>query len=345
MENQERKVIIIGAEGQDGYWLSKLLIEKKYTVYGLKRRHFRESGVKKQQSDDGCVIPLYADITDFQSILSCINEIKPDEIYNLAGLSDVSLSWRQPVLTAQVNALGVVRILEAVKMCAPKARVFQASSSEMFGSQVSAGILNESSPFMPRNPYGTAKLYAHAICVNYRESFGVHVASGILFNHESVRRDVNFVTRKITSGVAEIYTNKREILELGNIDAVRDWGHARDYVRAMWMMQQQETPTDYIIATGIGRTVRDFVIEAFAVVGIKILWRGKGMLEIGVDADSGRTLVKISPKLYRYPANDSILGTPEKIEQELGFKCEISFSQMISEMVEHDVRLCGKECI
>ncbi|MBQ8724571.1 MAG: GDP-mannose 4,6-dehydratase, partial [Oscillospiraceae bacterium] len=253
----------------------------------------------------------------------------------------VATSWEQPIATAEIDAMGVTKMLEAIRIVKPEARFYQASTSEMFGL-VQEMPQTEKTPFYPRSPYGVAKLYGHWITKNYRESYGLYACSGILFNHESERRGLEFVTRKITDAVAKISAGKQEYMELGNMDSKRDWGHSKDYVKAMWLMLQQDTPDDYVIATGETRTVREFVEIAFSHVGIEIEWQGSGVDEIGINKANGKTVVKVNPKFFRPAEVDVLLGNPAKAEAALGWKREISFSQLVERMVKNDVALLNK---
>lgn len=333
-----KRAMITGLEGQDGYFLSKLLLEKGYEVYGIARKHTYQAQQDSNELAQNQVHTLYGDLTDFTSVFDCIKTIHPHEIYNLAGQSHIPTSWKQPVFTAQVNALGAVRLLESIHLLDRNIRFFQASTSEIFGLSGEL-YLDENSPCIPRNPYGTAKVFAHTASANYRESYRLYACCGILFNHESTRRSPGFVTRKISHSVARIALGMEEVLELGNLDAVRDWGHAEDYVRAMWMMLQEDQPQDYIIATGEGHSVRDFVTAAFAVVGKELDWHGEETHEIAVDRQSGREVVRVNPAFYRYPRKDSIVGNPTKIKKELGFSCQHSFTDIVEEMVKYDYNL------
>ncbi len=317
-----KRALITGVTGQDGAYLAQLLLSEGYEVYGLLRRsasadvigeRLRWLGVYDQ------VRFLDGDMIDLSSILRVFHESKPDEVYNLAAQSFVKSSWDQPLLTGQVTALGATNVLEALRLAAPEARFYQASSSEMYG-RVQNPVQSEVTPFYPRSPYAVAKLYAHWITVNYRESFGLHASSGILFNHESPLRGIEFVTRKVSSAVARIKLGLQDKLELGNIDAKRDWGHARDYVRAMWLMLQQPTPDDYVIATGRTETVRDMCQIAFGHVGLK--------------ADNH---VVISEKLFRPAEVDILLGDASKARRVLGWEPTIDLETLICEMVESDL--------
>lgn len=336
-----KNALITGINGQDGSYLSELLLEKGYEVYGILRR--------KSVVDYGNVAHLkdkihfiYADMTDVVSLISAMRESKADEVYNLAAQSFVATSWDQPIVTTEIDALGVTNLLEAIRVVNPKARYYQASTSEMFG-KVQAIPQDENTPFYPRSPYGVAKLYGHWITKNYRESFGLFTCSGILFNHEGERRGKEFVTRKITDTVARIKLGVADCLELGNLDAKRDWGHSKDYVRAMWLMLQQDEPDDYVVATGETRTVREFVEAAFKKVDIDIEFSGTGVDEVGKDKATGKILVKVNPKFFRPAEVELLIGNPKKAEEKLGWKREISFDDLVGRMVENDLKLVQKE--
>ena len=288
---------------------------------------------------------IYADMTDIVSLVNAMKVSDADEVYNLAAQSFVATSWEQPLATADINALGVTNMLEAIRTVKPEARFYQASTSEMFGL-VQEIPQKETTPFYPRSPYGVAKLYGHWITKNYRESYGMYACSGILFNHESERRGKEFVTRKITNAVAGIKLGLQEQLELGNMDAKRDWGHSKDYVKAMWLMLQQPQPDDYVIATNETRTVREFVEIAFRKVGIELEWSGSGVDETGTEKGTGRVLVKVNKEFFRPAEVELLLGNPEKAEKNLGWKREISFEELVERMVENDMRLTAEaaEC-
>jgi len=332
-----KHALITGIIGQDGSYLAELLLEKGYEVYGIMRR--------KSVVDYGNVAHLtnqihfiYSDMTDVISLISAMRISQADEVYNLAAQSFVATSWEQPIATAEIDALGVTNMLEAIRMVKPACRFYQASTSEMFGL-VQEMPQSERTPFYPRSPYGVAKLYGHWITKNYRESYNLFTCSGILFNHESERRGLEFVTRKISNAAARIFYGKQDCVELGNMDAKRDWGHSKDYVRAMWLMLQQEKPDDYVVATGETRTVREFVETAFHHVGMEIVWKGTGVDEIGIDKKSGKTIVKVNPKFFRPAEVEVLLGDPTKAETVLGWKREISFSQLVERMVQRDLQL------
>lgn len=336
-----KSALITGITGQDGSYLSELLLEKGYKLYGLMRR--------KSVVDYGNVAHLknkiqfiYADMTDLASLSNALKLSQADEVYNLAAQSFVATSWEQPLATAEIDAIGVTNMLEAIRMLKPDARFYQASTSEMFGL-VQEIPQSESTPFYPRSPYGVAKLYGHWITKNYRESFGLYACSGILFNHESERRGLEFVTRKITHAVARIKLGLQDCLELGNMDAKRDWGHSKDYVRAMWLMLQQEMPDDYVIATNETRTVREFVQAAFQCVGIELSFSGTGVDEIATDKATGKVLVKVNPAFFRPAEVELLLGNPAKAEAALGWKREIPFAELVDRMVKNDLQIVQKE--
>lgn len=330
-----KTAVIFGSDGQDGYYLVRHLLEQEYQVYGVMRKKTRY-----QQDNDLLANPryhqLYADLMDLTSLINAIGQAKPEEIYNLAGLSEIPISWIQPSLTAEVNAIGVTRLLEAVRVLDPNIRLFQASSSEMFGDNPN-NPLNEDSSFCPRNPYGTAKVFAHWTVSNYRAHYGLYACSGILFNHESPRRSPEFVTRKIAKAAAELKLGRQDALELGDLYAVRDWGHAADYVRAMWMLLQQPEPDDYVVATGVGHTVKEFAQTAFQAAGITLAWEGEGMDETARDAATGRLMIRVNPKLCRNVKDDRIVGDPAKITKTIGFKPTYTFEEMVAEIVNKDL--------
>ena len=336
-----KNALITGITGQDGSYLAELLLEKGYNVYGIMRR--------KSVVDYGNVDHIkdkirfiYGDMTDLISLINAMKISQADEVYNLAAQSFVSTSWEQPLATAEIDAIGVTNMLEAIRTVKPSAHFYQASTSEMFGL-VQEMPQTEKTPFYPRSPYGVAKLYGHWITKHYRESYGLYACSGILFNHESERRGKEFVTRKITDAVARIKQGLQEYVELGNMDAKRDWGHSKDYVRAMWLMLQQEEPDDYVIATNETRTVREFVETAFSHVGITVQWQGTGVDEIGADAATGKTIVKVNRKFFRPAEVEVLLGNPAKAETKLGWRREIPFADLVKRMVENDMALVAEE--
>lgn len=336
-----KRALITGINGQDGSYLAELLLEKGYEVYGiLRRKSVVDYGNVDHIKDK--IHFIYADMTDVVSLISAMRESMADEVYNLAAQSFVATSWEQPLLTANIDALGVTNMLEAIRTVKPEARYYQASTSEMFG-KVQAIPQDETTPFYPRSPYGVAKLYGHWITKNYRESFGLFACSGILFNHEGERRGLEFVTRKITNTVARIKCGLQDHLELGNMDAKRDWGHSKDYVKAMWLMLQQDEPDDYVVATGETRTVREFVEIAFKKAGYDIVFEGTGVDEVGKDKATGKVLVKVNPKFFRPAEVELLIGSPKKAEEKLGWKREISFDEMVERMVKNDMELTQKE--
>ena len=336
-----KNALITGITGQDGSYLAELLLEKGYNVYGIMRR--------KSVVDYGNVDHIkdkihfiYADMTDVVSLMNAMKISNADEVYNLAAQSFVATSWEQPLATADIDAIGVTNMLEAIRNVKPEAHFYQASTSEMFGL-VQEMSQTEKTPFYPRSPYGVAKLYGHWITKNYRESYNLFACSGILFNHESERRGKEFVTRKITYSVARIKQGVQDHIELGNLDSKRDWGHSKDYVRAMWLMLQQDQPDDYVIATNETRTVREFVETAFGHVGIKLNWEGTGIDEVGKDAETGKVLVKVNKDFFRPAEVDVLLGNPAKAETVLGWKREIPFSELVERMIKNDMEIVAKE--
>ena len=336
-----KHALITGITGQDGSYLAELLLEKGYEVYGIMRRksvvdYGNAAHIKEK------IHFIYADMTDIVSLISAMRISQADEVYNLAAQSFVATSWEQPLATAEIDAVGVTNLLEAIRTVKPEARFYQASTSEMFG-KVQEIPQKETTPFYPRSPYGVAKLYGHWITKNYRESFGLFTCSGILFNHESERRGKEFVTRKITDAAARIALGAQEFVELGNLDAKRDWGHSKDYVRAMWLMLQQDQPDDYVVATGETRTVREFAECAFRAVGIEIEWQGEGVNTVGFNKANGKTVVKVNEKFYRPAEVELLLGDPSKAEAKLGWKREISFDELVSRMAKHDYELVQRE--
>jgi len=319
-----KTALITGITGQDGSYLAELLLAKGYTVYGVRRRTSQAHyGCSEHLKDD--INFIYADMTDPSSLIRAVEKSQPDEVYNLAAQSFVQTSWEQPVLTAEVNGTGAINLLEAIRLVKSDARFYQASTSEMFG-KIQEMPQTERTPFYPRSPYGVAKLFAHWTTVNYRESYPMFTCSGILFNHESPRRGVEFVTRKITHTVARIKYGLTNELRLGNLDAKRDWGYAGDYVKAMWLMLQQDVPDDYVIATGETHTVREFVEQAFEYVGLNY-----------------RDYVTIDPRFIRPAEVEVLLGNPEKARTKLGWAPEVNFEQLVHMMMEEDLRLAADE--
>jgi len=336
-----KNALITGITGQDGSYLAELLLEKGYNVYGIMRRKSEVTYGNVEHIKEKIHF-IYADMTDPISLISAMKISQPDEVYNLAAQSFVATSWDTPLGTADIDALGVTNMLEAIRIVKPEARFYQASTSEMFGL-VQAIPQSETTPFYPRSPYGVAKLYGHWITKNYRESYNMYACSGILFNHESERRGKEFVTRKITDAVSRIKQNVQDHIELGNMDAKRDWGHSKDYVNAMWLMLQQEKPDDYVIATNETRTVREFVEIAFRCVDIEVEWSGEGINEIGKDKATGKEIVKINPQFFRPAEVEILIGNPEKADTNLGWVREISFAELVERMVKNDMELVAKE--
>lgn len=336
-----KNALITGITGQDGSYLAELLLEKGYNVYGIMRRKSVVDYGNVEHIKDKLHF-IYADMTDVISLINAMRISQADEVYNLAAQSFVATSWEQPIATADIDAIGVTNMLEAIRTVKPSAHFYQASTSEMFGL-VQEMPQTEKTPFYPRSPYGVAKLYGHWITKNYRESYGLFACSGILFNHESERRGKEFVTRKITDAVARIKQNVQECLELGNMDSKRDWGHSKDYVRAMWLMLQQDEPEDYVIATNETRTVREFVETAFSHVGIQVKWQGEGVDEIGLNSENGQVIVKVNRRFFRPAEVDVLLGNPAKAESKLGWTREISFADLVARMVDNDMALVKEE--
>lgn len=336
-----KNALITGITGQDGSYLAELLLEKGYGVYGIVRRKSTVDYGNAAHLTDR-VRFIYADMTDPVSLVTAMRISQADEVYNLAAQSFVATSWEQPLATAEINAIGVTNILEAVRIVKPEARFYQASTSEMYGL-VQEIPQSETTPFYPRSPYGVAKLYGHWMTKNYRESYGMFACSGILFNHESERRGKEFVTRKITDSAARIKHGLLDRLELGNMSAKRDWGHAKDYVRAMWLMLQQDQPDDYVVASGETHEVREFVTLAFRAAGFDLIWEGAAEEEKAVDRSTGKVLVEVNPMFFRPAEVDLLLGTPAKAERVLGWKRDISFEELITRMAENDLRIVSAE--
>jgi len=342
----DKIALITGVTGQDGAYLSELLLDKGYIVHGVKRRSssFNTERVDHLYTDPHEGEPRFflhfGDMTDATNLIRLVQEIQPTEIYNLAAQSHVHVSFETAEYTGNADGLGTLRLLEAIRVLGMEksVRFYQASTSELFG-KAQAVPQNESTPFYPRSPYGAAKLYAYWITVNYREGYGMHASNGILFNHESPIRGETFVTRKSTRAVAAIELGLQERLYLGNLDAKRDWGHARDYVEGMWRIVQHETPEDFVLATGEAHTVREFVENAFAAVGRKIAWQGKGIEEKGIDSRTGAVLVAIDPRYFRPTEVDLLVGDATKARTKLGWSPRISFSELVREMLESDLDL------
>lgn len=336
-----KNALITGINGQDGSYLAELLLEKGYNVYGIMRRKSVVDYGNVEHIKDKIKF-IYADMTDVVSLVNAMKVSDADEVYNLAAQSFVATSWEQPLATAQIDALGVTNMLEAIRMVKPSCRFYQASTSEMFGL-VQEIPQKETTPFYPRSPYGVAKLYGHWITKNYRESYDMFACSGILFNHESERRGKEFVTRKITDAVARIKLGVQDHVELGNMDSKRDWGHSKDYVYAMWLMLQQDKPDDYVVATGETRTVREFVETAFAKAGIEVEFSGEGVNEIGKDKATGKVVVKVNPDFFRPAEVDILIGDPTKADTVLGWERQIKFDELVERMVKNDLELVEKE--
>lgn len=344
-----KTALITGVTGQDGAYLAELLLDKDYEVHGVKRRASlfntdRVDHLYQDPHEKGVRFKLhYGDLTDSTNLIRIIQEVQPDEIYNLAAQSHVMVSFETPEYTANADALGTLRILEAIRILgmAKKVRFYQASTSELYG-KVQEIPQKETTPFYPRSPYGVAKLYAYWITVNYREAYDIFACNGILFNHESPLRGETFVTRKITRAVARIKLGLQDKLYLGNLDSKRDWGHARDFVEAQWLILQQDQPDDYVIATGEQYSVREFVDAAFHEVGINIRWDGKGVQEKGYD-DSGKVLVEVDPRYFRPTEVETLLGDPTKAKEKLGWEPKVTFRELVSEMVREDLKDAEKD--
>ncbi|WBF66808.1 GDP-mannose 4,6-dehydratase [Desulfovibrio subterraneus] len=346
-----RKVALItGITGQDGSYLARLLLEKGYEVHGIKRRSslFNTARVddlyEGPQAPDRSFFLHYGDMTDSSNLLRVMQEVQPDEVYNLAAQSHVAVSFESPEYTADVTAMGTLRLLEAIRILRleSKTRFYQASTSELFG-KVQEIPQKETTPFYPRSPYAVAKLYAYWICVNYREAYGMFACNGILFNHESPVRGETFVTRKITRALARIKLGLQDRLYLGNMNALRDWGHTQDYVRMQWLMLQQDEPKDYVIATGVQHSVREFVEAAASKLDMRLDWRGSGVDEKGYDADTGACIVAVDPRYYRPTEVETLLGDATRAKEELGWEPEISFDEMVEEMAAEDLREAQRE--
>ena len=325
------RALITGITGQDGSYLAELLLEKGYEVHGIVRRSSLINTDRIDHIYDQIHLH-YGDLTDSANIIALLQKIKPTEIYNLGAMSHVKVSFEMPEYTGEVDALGTLRILEAVRLLDLPCRVYQASTSELYGL-VQEVPQREATPFYPRSPYGVAKLYGFWIVKNYREAYGLHASSGILFNHESPRRGETFVTRKITRGLSRISVGEQDVLSLGNLDARRDWGHAKDYVRAMWLMLQQPEPDDYVIATGEMYSVRYFVEHAADYFGMNIVWEGEGLDEVGIDKYSGKTVIKVDPKYFRPTEVEQLCGDSTKAREILGWTPEIDFQGLVQDMV------------
>ncbi len=329
-----KRALVTGITGQDGSYLAELLLGRGYEVYGLVRRSSTINFHRIEHIQDQLAL-LPGDLLDLNSLIDAVQRSRPDEVYNLAAQSFVQTSWNQPVLTGEFTALGVTRMLEAIRLAAPGARFYQASSSEMFG-QVRETPQNEQTPFHPRSPYGVAKVYGHYCTLNYRESYDLFACSGILFNHESPRRGLEFVTRKITDGAVRIRLGLVDELRLGNLDAQRDWGFAGDYVKAMWKMLQQDRPDDFVVGTGETHSVRSFVELSFAALGLGLEWRGEGMGECGVEQASGKVRVRIDERYFRPAEVNLLLSDPAKARRELGWQTEVDLPHLVEMMIKSD---------
>lgn len=341
-----KKALITGITGQDGSYLAELLLEKGYEVHGVIRQ---SSSIRTWRIDhlynnpailDKKLFLHYGDLTDSVSLVNLLKKVEPDEVYNLAAQSHVKISFEIPEITAETDGLGTLKLLEAVRTLGltNKTRIYQASTSELYGL-VQETPQSETTPFYPRSPYGVAKLYSFWIIKNYREAYDMFACNGILFNHESERRGYNFVTRKITIGLSKIKLGQQDVLELGNLDAKRDWGYAPEYVEAMWRMLQQDTPEDFVIATGETHTVREFIEAACQELDIALEWRGEGVDEIGIDTGTGQTIVAVSPRYFRPTEVDLLLGDPRKAKEKLGWEAEIKFADLAKRMTRADYEL------
>ena len=346
----KKRALITGVTGQDGAYLAEFLLAKDYEVHGIKRRTslFNTDRIDHLYQDphikDRGFIMHYGDMTDSSSLIRIIQQVQPDEIYNLAAQSHVAVSFEEPEYTADSDALGALRLLEAIRILGleKKTRFYQASTSELYG-KVQEVPQSETTPFYPRSPYAVAKLYAYWITINYREAYGIYACNGILFNHESPVRGETFVTRKITRALARIKLELQDCLYLGNLNARRDWGHARDYIEMQWLMLQQDVPDDFVIATGQQYTVRDFVNAAAQELGIKIRWEGQGVDEKGIDEYSGRCIVAVDPRYFRPTEVETLLGDPTKAKEKLGWQPRIPFDQLVAEMVREDLKTAERD--
>ena len=333
-----KKAFITGITGQDGSYLAEFLLQEGYEVHAILRRSSVFTTRRIEHLFENKNLHTYhGDLTDSSNLHRLLMQIKPDEIYNLGAQSHVGVSFEVPEYTADVDGLGTIRLLDALRDLGQSCRFYQASTSELYGGIPGTEPQNETTPFYPKSPYGAAKLYAYWATVNYRESYGLYACNGILFNHESPRRGETFVTKKITKAVARIHKGKQDYLTLGNMDAKRDWGHAKDYVYAQWLMLQQDNPKDYVIATGETHTVREFVELSFKEIGIKIEWKGTGIDEKGIDSETGKILVQIDEKYFRPSEVELLWGDPSKAQKDLGWKRKISFQELVSGMVRYDL--------
>jgi len=348
--SEEKVALVTGITGQDGSYLAELLLEKGYRVHGIKRRtslfntdridHLYQDPHEKKSN----FFLHHGDLTDSSSLINIVKQTEPDEVYNLAAQSHVAVSFEEPEYTANTDAIGTLRLLEALRIVGleKKTKFYQASTSELYG-KVQEPIQNEQTPFYPRSPYGAAKLYAYWITINYRESYGMYACNGILFNHESPVRGETFVTRKITRALARINQGLQEKLYVGNLNAKRDWGHAKDFVEAQWLMLQQENPEDFCIATGEAHSVREFIELAASHIGIEIEWKGKGEQEKGIIKGDGKEIIAVDPKYYRPAEVDTLMGDATKAQNKLGWKPKIKFSSLVTEMMEEDLLLAKRD--
>ncbi len=344
-----KKALITGITGQDGSYLAELLISKGYEVHGLVRR---SSTFNRQNIEHIFVGDVhraehlhYGDMVDINSLMSVLSKVQPDEIYNLAAQSHVKISFEVPSYTAQADALGVLSLLEAARLITPKAKIYQASTSELYSGEKKHAPQHELTGFKPKSPYGVAKLYAYEIARVYRESYGMFVVNGILFNHESPRRGINFVSQKIAHGVSEIAVGKREYIELGNLEAARDWGYAPEYMEAAWCMLKQKKPDDFVIATGQTHTVREFAEEAFRHIGVSLVWKGKGIKEVGVDSKTGVILVKIDSNYFRPNEVDYLRGDARKAHKVLGWKPKTPFKKLVGIMMDAKMKEMAQQSV
>lgn len=340
-----KKALITGITGQDGSYLAELLLEKGYEVHGIVRRSssFNTERIEhivspsRENESPRSIYREYGDLSDSSNISRIIERIKPDEVYNLGAQSHVRISFDMPEYTCDIDGLGTLRLLDAIRQVDKNIKFYQAGSSEMFG-QVEETPQNEKTPFHPRSPYGCSKCFAHWITINYRESYEMFACNGILFNHESPRRGGNFVTRKITTGLAKIKLGKLDVLSLGNINAKRDWGYAKDYVYGMWLMLQQKKPDDYVLATGETHTVREFIEEVCELLDFKLVWKGKGVDEVGIDRKTGKTIIKIDPYFFRPAEVDLLLGDSSKAKKILKWEPKVKFKDLVKIMVDYDLQ-------
>lgn len=334
-----KTAFITGITGQDGSYLAEFLLEKGYDVHGIIRRSsvFTSQRLKEEVWHNPNFHTYFGDLADSSNLHRLISHIKPDEVYNLGAQSHVAVSFEVPEYTGEVDAIGTIRLLDAIRDVNVKTKFYQASTSELFGGLPETAPQSEKTPFYPKSPYGAAKLYAYWVCVNYREAYKLFASNGILFNHESPRRGETFVTKKITKAVAKIFKGEQEKLVLGNLDAKRDWGHAKDYVHAMWLILQQNTPDDYVIATGETHTVREFVEKAFRMIDIEICWEGEGIQEKGMNRKTGKVLVEVDPRYFRPAEVEFLWGDPSKSRKVLGWQPLISFDQLVESMVKYDL--------